>query len=365
MKLGFLLGDATGKGGIEKVVLTLSSALGKSHISDVISLYKGNENITFSNVDSKIVYLSESTETSMYNRSYTALLSYFFDFFYIVKKAISLARLVKRNNFNVLISCDIKMACIIYLVSLFHDCKIVAVEHFEYDVANFILKKIRKYIYRKFDRVITLTCEDEDKYYWLEESKLEVIPNIVKVEHSEVNFDKNNDIIAVGRLTHQKGFDLLIKAWSRIEDSNPDWKLIIYGDGEEKNNLLQLIEDNSLKNVIIKPFTDNIDEVYLKSKLFVLSSRYEGLGMVLIEALAHNLPCVSFDCPAGPKTIIQHDHNGLLVPNGDICSLANTIDLMLNNSELREKYSRNASCSIKIFSEDVVVDKWNKMLSEI
>ncbi|MEZ9296892.1 glycosyltransferase family 4 protein [Vibrio splendidus] len=362
MNIGFLLGDATGKGGIEKVVLTLSSALAKHHNSRVISLYKGGEQNAFSNLNTPVDYLSINNERSMYNRKYSGLLSYIFDVYYIAKKSVSLIRYSREKKLDVLVTCDIKMACLAYLASLFCDFKIIAVEHFEYDVANAILKKIRKFLYNRFEKVITLTNEDFEKYYWLNDKKLDVIPNIVKVNVLQDDMAKENEIVAVGRLTHQKGFDLLIEAWSQIEGKNEGWKLSIYGDGEEKDNLQKLIKSYLLENVVLNPFTDNIDAVYSKSKVFVLSSRYEGLGMVLIEALAHKLPCVSFDCPAGPKTIIKHDYNGLLVSTGDVSSLAESINLIINNSELRHKYSNNALASIHDFSEDVVVEKWNSVL---
>ncbi|MEZ8024947.1 MULTISPECIES: glycosyltransferase family 4 protein [unclassified Vibrio] len=361
MNLAFLLGDCTAKGGIEKVTMTLASALCKHTPTSIISLYKSNSESSFEANEVPITYLKPRNEKSMYNR--TGKFGVFFDLIYVLLKASPLRKALRKNSSDVVISCDIKMTVIALLATMFTPRKVVVIEHFEYDVPSYLLKKIRKFIYRWVSGVVILTDEDRNKYSWFGNNKIHTIPNIVSVKHSLKSVNKDKTVIAVGRLCHQKGFDLLISAWKKVD--NRSWNLHIYGEGEDEELLSNMIEEYYLNNVKLFPFTPNIDEKYQSSSIFVLSSRFEGLGMVLIEALAHKLPCISFDCPAGPKTIIKHGINGTLVPTGDIEKLANAISELMESEELRNEFSRNSIDSIKEFSEVSVVNKWNVMLGGI
>lgn len=362
MNISFLLGDATAKGGIEKVTFTLASALNKYHKVNLISLYKMNSEPVFSLNSLPLIYLVNHTETSMYNRPFKGGVGYFFDLCYIIKKSISLKSVLKKRNAEVIVTSDIKMTLLVWLASLLTHHKIIAIEHFEYEVSHPILKKLRKILYKKIAGVVTLTNEDCQKYFWLPKRQHHIIPNIVHITIPPNEVSKTNNVIAVGRLTPQKGFDLLIKAWERISREHPDWTLKIVGEGEEKEKLERLIEEYEITSISLLPFTKDIDSIYQQSKLFVLSSRYEGLGMVLIEALAHKLPCVSFDCPAGPKTIIKNGINGLLVPTGDVTKLTEAIKTLLVDEELRAKFSANALESIYSFTEECVTERWNAMI---
>lgn len=365
MNVVFLLGDSTSKGGIEKVIMTLASALSKHYNSSILSLYRTNDKVCFSHENVTIDYVNNGFETSMYNRPYNAFLGILFDMLYILLKALPLRGALKKHKAHVIITCDIKMTMLAYLSSIFTGCKVIAVEHFEYDVPNVFLKKIRKILYRLTDAVVILTDEDFSKYSWLDNSKLHIIPNIVSVKKLEGIVKKQNQIIGVGRLCYQKGFDLLIRAWSKIEHQYPNWCLKIYGEGEEEDALNMLIKKMNLTNVELHPFTKDIDIVYQQSKIFVLSSRFEGLGMVLLEALSHELPCISYNCPAGPKTIIKNNYNGLLISTGDIDELSQALSSLVSNESLRNKYSRNALPSIEQYSVSSVATKWTKLINGI
>lgn len=365
MKIYFLLGDATAKGGIEKVTFTLASALNKYYDVKLVSLYKSGSESVFDSGDVSIKYLSNHDEISMYNRPYKGVLGYLYDFYYIIKSSYSLSSFLRKSQPQIIVTCDIKMTLLAWLSSFFTNNKIIAIEHFEYDVAHPILKKVRQALYKKISAVVTLTGEDSDKYYWLSKYRLHVIPNIVQIKLPASKVEKRNDIVAIGRLNEQKGFDLLIAAWSLVNVKHSDWTLKVYGDGEDKLKLEELIEKNEIENIELIPFTKDIDIVYQQAKAFVLSSRFEGLGMVLIEALAHRLPCVSFDCPAGPKTIIESEYNGLLVPTGDISKLAEALDRVLSSQALRNKFSANALNSIQNFSESNVLKQWEVLLKGI
>ena len=176
---------------------------------------------------------------------------------------------------------------------------------------------------KRLDKFIVLT--EEDKASWTELSNVEVIPDPLAFDITEVSPLKAKRVIAVGRYVYQKGFDLLLQAWAKIEKLFPDWELAIYGMGDRSSyeNLAQQLGIN-MNRCHLNGSTQNIRKEYLESSLFVFSSRFEGFGMVLIEAMACGLPVVSFDCPCGPKDIVSHDEDGLLVPSGDIDKLRQT-----------------------------------------
>lgn len=179
-----------------------------------------------------------------------------------------------------------------------------------------------------------------------------------------VNVD-NKRVIAAGRLTEQKGFDLLIEAWSKIYDKVMDWELYIYGEGEDKERLSAMIDAYGLDNVILAGYADNLGAEMDKGSVFVLSSRYEGFGLVLAEAMARGLPCISFDCPCGPSEIISHGKNGFLVPPFDTDRLGERILKLTQSRELRMQFSERTGEDLYKFNIESVLDKWEEILNNI
>ncbi|KLP56117.1 hypothetical protein ABR39_07850 [Enterobacter genomosp. O] len=365
MKIYIFLGDLSSKGGIERVSVALANGLAKFYDVTVISLYRATRTLSFVPDDKvKVIYLYDDFEKSMYNRNLGAIAGLKFDFLYLIRKLKQLKRKkLDLSENDVLISCDIKMSLLLFLLA--KKSKIIAIEHFEHDIGNSALRMIRRALYPKLSAVVSQTNEDQIKYLkWLPRDKHKIIPNIISFE---TNNTPNNNIerkivLAVGRLTHQKGFDLLLNAWAKVNAH--DWCLKIIGDGEEHDNLNALITDLKISNAEIIPFQNNIHEYYSSAEIFVLSSRFEGLGMVLLEALSSGLACISFDCPAGPKSIITSD-NGLLVPTGDTIKLSKAISFLINNEEERKRLKNNATASIDKFKESNVIAKWRELLNEI
>ena len=214
-------------------------------------------------------------------------------------------------------------------------------------------------IVRKFDKFVVLS--QEDKGYWGELPNIQVIPNaalFVAQQHSEV---VKKRVIAVGRLDYQKGFDRLIEAW-RIVQQHPEfhnWQLDIFGQGEWKEMLQGKVNHYGLQDTLhINEPTKNIGEEYANSSLLVMSSNYEGFPMVMIEGMACGLPVVSFDFKCGPKDIIQHEQNGLLVKNGDIPGLAEAMMKVMGDEALRKRMSEEAKKVTETYSEEKVMKQW-------
>ena len=172
---------------------------------------------------------------------------------------------------------------------------------------------------------------------------------------------EKKNIIAVGRLTEQKGFDLLIKVWEKVEAEMNDWTLNIYGEGELRGQLQKMIQEKKLRNIHLCGYTDNIEEKYLESSIFALTSRYEGYVLVLIEAQAKGLPCISFDCKEGPSEIIDDGVNGFLIEEGDIEAYSKKLMILMRDISLRQRFSENARKDLEKYDIRNILCEWEKI----
>lgn len=208
--------------------------------------------------------------------------------------------------------------------------------------------------YGLLDGLIVLT---EETAQWLRQHKrptrLWVIPNAVtwplpqlepRLSPSGIVHQGSNVIVAVGRLEVEKGFDLLIEAFAPLAAKYTDWILVVLGEGGERPALEALIERHGLHGrVFLAGRVGNVGEWYEAAALFVLSSRFEGFPNALVEALASGVPVISFDCETGPRDIIRHGVNGLLVPPGDVVRLTNAMDCLMGNEALRRRLGMRAA----------------------
>lgn len=221
-------------------------------------------------------------------------------------------------------------------------------------------------IVRRFDKFVVLT--NEDRRYWGHLPNIEVIPNAAMHVSDAYSDVMNKRVIAVGRLDYQKGFDRLIQAWELVQYTGKftDWKLDIFGQGEWREMLQQMIDKAELQNTVcLNRPTKQIGEEYVKSDMLVMSSNYEGFPMVMIEAMACGLPVVSFDYKCGPKDIIQTGINGLLVPNGDIQALADAMMKVMEDEAYRKMLSLNARKVVDTYSEQAVMSQWIRLFTSI
>ena len=221
-------------------------------------------------------------------------------------------------------------------------------------------------IVRRFDKFVVLT--NEDRGYWGNLPNIEVIPNAAMHVSDAYSDVMNKRVIAVGRLDYQKGFDRLVQAWQLVRHTGKftDWKLDIFGQGEWREMLQQMIDKAELQDSVrLNRPTKQIGEEYVKSDMLVMSSNYEGFPMVMIEAMACGLPVVSFDYKCGPKDIIQPGINGLLVPNGDIQALADAMMKVMEDEAYRKMLSLNARKVVDTYSEQAVMSQWIRLFTSI
>lgn len=219
---------------------------------------------------------------------------------------------------------------------------------------------------KRCEKVVVLT--HKDAACWKGYDNIEVIHNVVTNYPEKITdvADRPKRIIAVGRLHAQKGFDLLIQSWQLIAARHPDWQLVVYGHGGDLQKLQQQLEKAGLtSSMTFAGATDNIYKEYQDSAFYVMSSRYEGWGLVLVEAMSCGLPCVSFDCPYGPSDIIRDGEDGFLVENGNIQQLAEKMELLINNKELREWLGVRARLNAARFTSDNIMPQWTKLFETI
>lgn len=236
--------------------------------------------------------------------------------------------------------------------------KLWSIEHIAFDFHQLPYRLYRQWFYRRLEKVIVLTEHEKRIFQQINLQTVRIAnPSPFAIRHTAYPQDSKT-IISIGRLTWQKGYDLLLLAWQQVQPNFPDWQLHIYGEGEEKQALQAQIQTLNLTNIILKGIHKNTLEVYDNASFYVMSSRFEGLPMVLIEAQTRGLPIVSFDCPSGPAEIISDKLDGLLVKNGDITALADAMMTMIQNDNDRLAMSKQAIQSAKRYQIDNVINQW-------
>lgn len=238
----------------------------------------------------------------------------------------------------------------------------------QYDIGEF-WGKCRKIAYPGAAALVNLTKTASD---WCEErftlKQTAVIPNPVlpvkdRADHGP---KERRVVIAAGRLVDQKGFDMLVPAFASIADKHPDWDLVIHGEGPNRADLERQINAAGLTDRILLPgWAENLSECMAKGDYFVLSSRYEGFGNVLVEALAVGLPAVSFDCPSGPGDIIRHEIDGLLVAPMCVEGLAEAMSRVMSDNTMRAQMGEEAQKVIYRFSVERTMALWDNLFDKV
>lgn len=221
-------------------------------------------------------------------------------------------------------------------------------------------------IIRKYDAFVTLT--EEDKRDWPSDRNIHVIPNPITIRSSKTAGFKGKRVIAVGRMVYQKGFDHLIKVWNIVERKHPDWELVIIGSqGDTKyvEYLKNLIHDFGLKRVTLQTPSKAIEEEYLQSNILVMTSNFEGFGLVLIEGMSVGLPLVSFACKCGPSDIIKDGENGFLVKGKDIEALADRVCRLIEDKDLHTRMSAKAIEFSKAYEFPNIMSRWIALFNRL
>lgn len=217
---------------------------------------------------------------------------------------------------------------------------------------------------KRLDRFVVLTSEDSQA--WPELKNVCVIPDPLSFKVTRQSALTEKRVIAAGRYAYQKGFDLLLQAWNKVEKACPDWQLTVCGMGD-RTPYEQLAEQLGLdrERCRLEGPVPDIQEAYCQSSLFVFSSRFEGFGMVLVEAMSCGLPVVSFACPCGPRDIVADGKNGLLVENGNVERLAEAMIRLMRDDGLRRRMSAAAQVHVQQFRMEVLGEQWRQVFDSL
>jgi glycosyltransferase involved in cell wall biosynthesis len=217
---------------------------------------------------------------------------------------------------------------------------------------------------KKLDKLVVLT--EKDREAWVELDNVVSIPNPLSFIPSSVSRMTGKRVICVARYSHEKGIDLLLKAWKEVESQIDDWRLDVFGEGE-RSPYEQLIDNLGIDraNCALNGRTTDVEKEYCNSSVFVLSSRFEGFGMVIVEAMACGLPVVAFDCPWGPQAIISDGEDGLLVENGNPSALAQNLIALIKDDGKRKVMSEAALRNVQRFQIEHIAQQLKKLFVEI
>lgn len=358
MNIAFFVISLQFPGGIERVTSSLANELKRrGHNIMIVDIWGSGK--SYYDLDRGI------TEIPLFRKHFRMRERYFF-------KAIRLRKLLKNFKCDILITVDSYLFVLSFFAGIGLPNKNLVWEHFNCLVTwnSSSRTMIRKLCARMADVVVPLTERDAWHYKQLCKNScmIRAIPNPNPFESPKVIGYKLREktVLAVGRLSHQKGFDLLIKAWRKVASEKTGWKLQIVGSGEDDEKLYRLANGLNLRRSLeFIPATKEIESYYQTASFFVLSSRYEGFGIVLEEAMGFGLPCVAFDCKFGPREIVEDGKNGLLVEPENVTKLARQMLFLIRNEEVRAEYSANALEKARDFTMQKIIVKWENLFSSM
>lgn len=342
MKILFVITSLEGLGGTERVTTVLANDLANYY---EVSIFSGGLKPSAYNISDKVNDIRTTGG--------------------IIKFRLNLSKTISEISPDVVVIHTMSKLTPYLLLTGIKANSLWSYEHVSYEFHSKLYKYFRKVLYHKLDSTLVFT-DGQKKIFKKFTKNVNIIKNPTSLTISSKPYDKSlKNIISIGRLTTQKGYDMLVESWSLIGYKYPDWQLDIYGEGEDKAILSEKIKSLDVNNIQLKGNTQDIAKIYDNAAFYVMSSRYEGLPMVLLEAQSTGVPVISFNCPTGPEEVINHNINGILVPANDINKLSEEMERLINDFDLREKLSFNSKIKAKDFSIDSIRKIWMELIDEV
>lgn len=361
MKVCFFIGDMSRSGGTERVLALIANGLvEKGYEVCILNMFGNRQADGFYSYSSKIrrEWLSEPYPDTIKGH---------------MKKVWELYRFLKKVRPDVLVEVDLILS--LYTVPANMGCHIPVIswEHFNFYYQfrkHNRIRRVAMVLAALFSKALVVLTKEDQNYY---RSKFHLKKKVVQIYNPNSyqdnplsavdNSRREKMVLAAGRLTKAKGFDYLLCAWKQLEPCYPQWQLVIAGEGEEGEHIENMIKQFQLSHVTLAGNVEHIEKMYQRASVFSLSSRNEGFGMVLTEAMYYGIPVVSFDCKAGPKDIVIHGQNGFLVQTGDVDKMAKRLAQLMKNQELREQMGAQAKKDCSRFQIDPILEKWDRLLA--
>jgi len=364
-KILYITNGVSGPGGLERVLSIKASYLTEYYNYEIyIITLNQRESSLFYEFNSKINFVDITTKKKG--------IAYLNEYWNTLKKCI------KKIKPNIISVCDDGIKGLMLPIIIGKPCPMIYERHVSknIEVKNDNLSFKNKIITRLKFKLMDFGANYYDSFIVLTKGNLQewniknkiVIPNPLSFYPEKDNCStlQNKKIMAVGKQSFQKGYDRLLQSWAIINEEFSDWKLEIYGTIDENSGLEELSKKLGLQSsVYFFPPVKNIAEKYKEASIYVMSSRYEGFGMVLTEAMAYGVPCISFNCPFGPSDIITHEKNGLLVTNNDIEKFAFEIKKLIINQDQRKVLGENARQAVQIYLPESIAKQWNDLFQNL
>ena len=355
MNIAIFINDITRMAGTERAVCNLANILSESIDKKIFifSLYSQEGTPAYhvqSNV--RIVHMGFS-----YPRGSALALIKCICIFNSVSKTL------KKENIDIVLGTT-HASNLLILPFLSRKIKKIACEHLPYNSCSFTRKTLRAVLYQLLDAVVLLTKEDSHHYCFLSKKKIFIIPNSLSFWNDQSASLINKNMLLIGRFSYEKGFDIFLPIAAVIKKKLPDWHINIYGSGEDYHSLLKQASELGISDYVsFHSPSNDIQNVYKNSSLYLMTSRFEGLPMVLLEAQSCGIPIISFDCPVGPRQIIHNNEDGFLIPMGDDEKFIEAVFKLATNHEMRTHFGFQAKKNSQIYSPDNIANHWNKLFN--
>ena len=362
----FLLAHAWGMGGTIRTIVNLAPELARRHDVEVVSVLRRRQQPFFALPDVPVRALVDVRGGRRLLDRLPSLLVHPEDYAYpwsSLRTDLALLRELRRLRGGVLVTT--RPAYNLLAARLAHpSVTVIGQEHM-----NFLSHRPRLAAdiarhYPRLDALAVLTEGDLRDYGAQLGDRVELIPDPVAPLGGGVSDGEAGVVVAAGRLNTQKGFDLLLRAWAQVPD--PGWKLEIYGSGPERARLERLHAELGLgERAELMGRTDKLGEAMARASVFALSSRFEGFGMVIVEAMWAGLPVVAFDCPRGPSDIVTDGEDGVLVPPEDVAGLAAALSSLIADPQRRRRLGAAARETARRYDAAAIGPRWDALFTRL
>lgn len=358
-KLCFFSGDITRSGGTERVAVQLANALQEDNIYEIcfVSLTEQQEK-PFYPLKPEIKRYRLGEKWINPGPGYLPVIG-------------KLRRFLKEQQIDIIVDIDIVLDVLSIPAVRRMKTKVLSWEHFtaDFELSVWYRKMILKYSVKRSDYVVVLTDGDLEEYrnrLGRKNAIVRMYNPVAYLLQEGTELKRKNMILSVGRLVSEKGIEYIKKVSVEILQRYPEWQWVILGEGPERENLEQFIVEHHLQNrLILKGNVENVDEYLRQASIFVLTSKYEGLGLSMLEARAMKVPCVSFDIKMGPRELMHNEVDGYLVKAFDCNEMIQKIELLINNPKLRSQFAEKAFLCMDKFRLEKIVKQWKEILESL